>query len=126
MSGVKSTVVGWARSLLVNAFLASFEPQEIAGKLRAIVGMKALDPPIISAERNRMWDVVDRAEPCLPASRGLELAQMAGVVHQGMGGIWVDPQTSIDDQGAQGGDNQRVAIELGYFRHFLDQPADPV
>ena len=67
MSGVKSTVVGWARSLLVNAFLASFEPQEIAGKLRAIVGMKALDPPIISAERNRMWDVVDRAEPCLPA-----------------------------------------------------------
>ena len=51
---------------------------------------------------------------------------MASVVHPRMGGIRVDPQTSIDDQGALGGDNQRVAVELGYFGHFLDQPADPV
>ena len=48
------------------------------------------------------------------------LAQVAGVLHQLGGGIGVDPQTGVHHDDAFRSGDHRVAIELGYFGHFLD------
>jgi hypothetical protein len=61
-SRIIATLLGWGRGLLVNAFLAPFDRQQVAMKLRAIVEKKVEDPHMRSVEVENMWRVVERAE----------------------------------------------------------------
>jgi aminoglycoside phosphotransferase (APT) family kinase protein len=59
---VAAALLGWGRGLLLGAFLARFDRRRVAGKLRAVVAVKAQDPHMSAAEVARMWNVVERAE----------------------------------------------------------------
>ncbi|HXX89290.1 MAG TPA: phosphotransferase [Acidimicrobiales bacterium] len=69
---VKSTILGWVRSLLVRGFVARFDREEVASKLRSIVEVKVRDPHMSPKETDRMWRVVDRAERRASRSAGRE------------------------------------------------------
>ncbi len=57
-------VLGWARTLLVNSFLANAEPDLDRAKqmLRAVVGYKVRDPHMSESEQQAMWRVVEKVE----------------------------------------------------------------
>ncbi len=57
-------VLGWARALLVNSFLANAEPDldRVKQMLRAVVGFKVRDPHMSEAEQQAMWRVVEKFE----------------------------------------------------------------
>lgn len=57
-----ATVLGWGRSLMVDAFLAGFDRDRVALKLRKIAGEKAKDRNWNPSEIDRMWRVVQRGE----------------------------------------------------------------
>lgn len=59
---VRSTILALARNLLVSGFLAEFDGERVAVKLRRIVAVKVTDPHMSPQEKDRMWRVVDRAE----------------------------------------------------------------
>jgi aminoglycoside phosphotransferase (APT) family kinase protein len=59
---VVATVMGWARSLLVNGFLAQFDRAEVGSRLREVVAWKVGDPHMSEAEVAGMWKVVEQAE----------------------------------------------------------------
>lgn len=61
--GVKATVLGWGRPLLVNRFLTHFDRNLVARQLRAVVAWKVTDPNMSPQEVRAMWRVVERAEP---------------------------------------------------------------
>jgi aminoglycoside phosphotransferase (APT) family kinase protein len=56
------TMLGRARSVLVNSFLESFDVDPVRQQLRAAVAWKVLDPHMSSAEQARMWEVVEQSE----------------------------------------------------------------
>lgn len=58
----KAKLLGWARSLLVNGFIAHFEPERLTDQLREVVTWKVGDPHMSAKEIQAMWDVVARAE----------------------------------------------------------------
>jgi aminoglycoside phosphotransferase (APT) family kinase protein len=59
---VVGTLLGWGRALLVNGFIARFDRDDVARKLREIVAWKVRDPHMSPGEVAAMWRVVDRAE----------------------------------------------------------------
>lgn len=59
---VKAALLGWGRRLLVDGFLAPFDRDRIAGKLRSVVELKVQDPHMRAAEVANMWRTVERAE----------------------------------------------------------------
>ena len=60
--GLKTRLLGFGRSLLVNGFLSHFDRRAVAAFLRPIVEMKIQDPHMSEAEVAGMWEVVRRAE----------------------------------------------------------------
>ena len=62
-----ATIVGRARSALVNSFLASVEIDAIRPVLRDVVAWKASDPHMSAAEQDRMWEVCRQAAGGTPA-----------------------------------------------------------
>jgi aminoglycoside phosphotransferase (APT) family kinase protein len=60
--GLKTRMMGFGRSLLVNGFLSHFDRHAVAGLLRPIVEMKVQDPHMSDAEIAGMWSVVQQAE----------------------------------------------------------------
>lgn len=57
-----AVLLGLGRNLLVNGFLARFDRQQVATKLRAVVELKVQDPHMSKGEVRNMWRVVERAE----------------------------------------------------------------
>lgn len=60
--GVKSRLMGFGRSLLVNGFLSHFDRPAVGRLVRQIVEMKVQDPHMSEAEIAGMWNVVQQAE----------------------------------------------------------------
>jgi hypothetical protein len=60
--GLKTKVMAFGRSLLVNGFLSKFDRTRVAGHLRQIVEMKVKDPHMSEQEVAGMWKVVTDAE----------------------------------------------------------------
>jgi aminoglycoside phosphotransferase (APT) family kinase protein len=60
--GLKTKVMAFGRSLLVNGFLSKFDRPRVAGHLRQIVEMKVKDPHMSEQEVAGMWKVVTDAE----------------------------------------------------------------
>jgi aminoglycoside phosphotransferase (APT) family kinase protein len=56
-----SKLLGAGRSLLVGAFLSSFDRQAVASRLHDVVTYKATDPHMSTAEQERMWALVRSA-----------------------------------------------------------------
>jgi len=67
---VKNTVLGWARSLLVNAFLAPFDREQVSQVLREVVAWKVQDPHMSEAEVRGMWRVAEGATGPAPHAGG--------------------------------------------------------
>jgi aminoglycoside phosphotransferase (APT) family kinase protein len=59
---LKATVMGRARGLLINAFLAGFDLGPVRSVLRAVVAWKVTDPHMSEGEQRRMWAVVAQEE----------------------------------------------------------------
>jgi len=59
---VTATLLGWGRALLLNAFLAPFDRDEVTRRLRQVVTWKARDANMSADEIARMWALVERAE----------------------------------------------------------------
>lgn len=57
-------VLGWARGLLVNGFLANVELEldRVKEMLRAVVGFKVRDPNMSETEQQAMWRMVEKFE----------------------------------------------------------------
>jgi aminoglycoside phosphotransferase (APT) family kinase protein len=60
--GVKASILGAGRSLLVNSFLAPFDLATVKAHLRDIVDWKVRDPHMSPAEQQGMWRVVEAVE----------------------------------------------------------------
>jgi aminoglycoside phosphotransferase (APT) family kinase protein len=60
--GLKTRLMGFGRSLLVNGFLSHFDRPAVTAVLRPVVEMKAQDPHMSEAEIAGMWNVVQQAE----------------------------------------------------------------
>lgn len=60
--GLKTRLMGFGRSLLVNGFISQFDERVVGGLLRQIVEMKVQDPHMSAAEIAGMWSVVQQAE----------------------------------------------------------------
>ncbi|HTT88247.1 MAG TPA: phosphotransferase [Acidimicrobiales bacterium] len=58
---VKPKVLGWARSLLVNGFLAHFDRNQVARQLRAVVAWKSTNPNMSTEEVRAMWRLAERS-----------------------------------------------------------------
>ena len=56
-----STVLGRARSALVNSFLRSFDLDEVGRVISEVVTWKVSDPHMSATEQARMWQVVEEA-----------------------------------------------------------------
>ena len=56
------SVLGWARGLLVNGFLANVEPEldRVKEMLRSVVGFKVRDPNMSEPEQQAMWRLVEQ------------------------------------------------------------------
>ena len=61
-AGLKTRLMGFGRSLLVNGFLSHFDRRAVGRLLRPIVEMKVQDPHMSEAEVAGMWRVVQQAE----------------------------------------------------------------
>jgi aminoglycoside phosphotransferase (APT) family kinase protein len=61
------TILGRARSVLVNSFLRSFDVDVLKPSLGDVVAWKILDPHMSASEQDRMWQVVTEAGPATPA-----------------------------------------------------------
>jgi aminoglycoside phosphotransferase (APT) family kinase protein len=61
--GLVASVLGRARSILVNRFVSRFDRAEIASRLRDVVTYKVKDPHMSPSEIATMWGVVERAAP---------------------------------------------------------------
>lgn len=57
-------VLGWARGVLVNSFLANVELEldRVKEMLRAVVGFKVRDPNMSETEQQAMWRLVEKFE----------------------------------------------------------------
>jgi len=64
LNRVIATVLGWARSVLLNGFLANVEPDvdHVKAMLRDVVAFKVKDPNINEREQRAMWRVVEKFE----------------------------------------------------------------
>jgi aminoglycoside phosphotransferase (APT) family kinase protein len=60
--GLKSRLMGFGRSLLVNGFLSHFDRPAVGRLVRQIVEMKVRDPHMSEVEIAGMWNVVQQAE----------------------------------------------------------------
>ena len=58
-AGLRGTIMGYGRSLLVNSFLASADLPAVEACLRDVVEWKVKDPNMSAAEQRGMWRVVE-------------------------------------------------------------------
>ena len=61
-SRLKAALMGRARGLLVQGFLAGFDPGPVRSTVPAVVEWKVTDPHMSATEQTRMWALVARAE----------------------------------------------------------------
>jgi aminoglycoside phosphotransferase (APT) family kinase protein len=61
-AGLKTKVLGFGRSLLINSFTSGIDVDRVSPKLREIVTWKVLDPHMSPQEIAAMWRLVDKAE----------------------------------------------------------------
>jgi len=61
-SGLRGSIMGLGRSLLVNSFLAQADLPTVKSCLREIVEWKTKDPNMSSGEQRGMWRVVEAVE----------------------------------------------------------------
>jgi aminoglycoside phosphotransferase (APT) family kinase protein len=61
-AGVKASILGFGRSLLVSSFLAPFDLGPVRACLRDVVEWKVRDPHMSQAEQGGMWRVVEMSE----------------------------------------------------------------
>ncbi|HEX4865302.1 MAG TPA: phosphotransferase [Acidimicrobiales bacterium] len=61
-AGLRGSIMGYGRSLLVNSFLARADLPAVKSRLREVVAWKVQDPNMSSAEQRGMWRVVEAVE----------------------------------------------------------------
>jgi len=61
-SGVKGSIMGHGRSMLVNSFLAHVDLPAVKARLREVVEWKVRDPHMSPTEQRGMWSVVEAVE----------------------------------------------------------------
>ena len=59
---LKAAVMGRARGLILDSFLAGIDPEPVRGVLRSVVEWKVTDPNMSEAENRRMWALVHERE----------------------------------------------------------------
>lgn len=60
--GVRGSIMGYGRSLLINSFLAHADLDAVRSRLREVVEWKVRDPNMSPGEQRGMWRVVEAAE----------------------------------------------------------------
>lgn len=61
-AGVRGTILGYGRSLLIKSFLAQADLVAVKSRLREVVEWKVRDPNMSPAEQRGMWRVVEAVE----------------------------------------------------------------
>jgi hypothetical protein len=67
--GLTGRVLGGARALLVNGFMAHFDTGVVSSRLREIVAWKVQDANISPSEQQTMWQLVEKLERSRPGER---------------------------------------------------------